>query len=82
MSLIEGLLWKETMNNFELPKSPFTPQQTEEMITLRDKVIPWMSEQIKDAREAGIDTQQLELQFNNAKAQLEKLVKVYGQKYG
>lgn len=68
-------------NNFNMPKSPFTQQQTEDMRKLRDEIIPWMEQQLKDAELAGVDTTEIKQLFENSKAQLAKLVQVYGNKY-
>lgn len=68
-------------NNFNMPNSPFTKQQTEDMRKLRDEIIPWMEQQLKDAEAAGVDTAEIKQLFENSKAQLAKLVQVYGNKY-
>lgn len=70
------------MNKFDLPKSPYTEEQTRDMKVMLEQVVPWVEQQLKDAKAAGLDTTEQELQYNKMKDQLVKLVKVYGGKYG
>lgn len=67
--------------NIQLPISPFSKEQTDEMKRLHD-MLPQFHQYIMDAKNAGQDTSLAEEQYRQAKEQLDKLVKVYGNKYG
>jgi hypothetical protein len=68
-------------NNFTMPKSPYTEQQTADMKRLKDEILPWMMQQIADAEKAGLDVTTIRQNMELAKEQLAKLVAVYGDKY-